>query len=274
MKSVNLYILTRNVNKETKALYEKTLSDREEIIKVREEEYALISEIVDRLIQLTDSQNVFENWYYSFTIPHIGKEFDLLKIGRNHIVNVELKSREVEEDKILRQLTQNRGYLKHLGRTIYSFTIYQCADGTAKLVKYKKGNLVESSFTELVSRIETLEEPLEDGIENLFKPGDFLISPVNTPDKFLENQYYLNNQQNFIKQMILKGIGRKTRYWGISGAAGTGKTLLLYDLARSLSALCTAESCQRDIIFWPADSGMLTLSKSDHLQKTIYQNMT
>ena len=32
-----------------------------------------------------------DNFYYSYTIPHIGKEFDLLKIDKSCILNIELK---------------------------------------------------------------------------------------------------------------------------------------------------------------------------------------
>ena len=44
---------------------------------------------------------IFENWFYSFAIPQIGKEFDLIKIGKNRVtVNLELKSQNVYEEKI------------------------------------------------------------------------------------------------------------------------------------------------------------------------------
>lgn len=50
--------------------------------------------------------------YFNFSIPRISKEFDCLWIGDNTIVNIELKSRNVGEDKIKKQLVQNKYYLR------------------------------------------------------------------------------------------------------------------------------------------------------------------
>lgn len=236
MRAVNLYILTRNVEKHTKAMYEKALSERNAEIKVREEEYDMILRIVRNLLSYHCSFSVFENWYYSFTIPQIGKEYDLLRIGSNHIINVELKSQEVSEDKVIRQLKQNRSYLYHINKTIYSYTFMVYTDGTARLMRYTpEQGLKEASFRELLTHIKTMKDPLQEGIEKLFKPADYLISPIHTPQKFLEGRYYLNNQQENIKNSIIKGIKEGRRLWGIQGSAGTGKTLLLYDLARTLA---------------------------------------
>ena len=49
--------------------------------------------------------------FYSFQILRLGKEFDLLQVKENQIVNIELKSGAVSEDAIRRQLIQNRYYL-------------------------------------------------------------------------------------------------------------------------------------------------------------------
>ena len=34
----------------------------------------------------------FDGFFVSYSIPQIGKEFDLLRFGRNYILNIELKS--------------------------------------------------------------------------------------------------------------------------------------------------------------------------------------
>ncbi len=47
--------------------------------------------------------HIFENYYINYEIAQIGKEFDILRIGENSVVNIELKSQK-DESKILKQL--------------------------------------------------------------------------------------------------------------------------------------------------------------------------
>ncbi|EKO4622878.1 hypothetical protein V6I23_000600, partial [Campylobacter coli] len=63
-------------------------------------------------------QDIFENYYISYKLPHIEKEFDLLKIGEDTIINIELKSEYIEENKILLQLKRNHYYLSMLNKKI------------------------------------------------------------------------------------------------------------------------------------------------------------
>lgn len=43
-------------------------------------------------------------FFYSFQIPRLGKEFDLLQIKEDQIINIELKSGVVSDEAIRRQL--------------------------------------------------------------------------------------------------------------------------------------------------------------------------
>ena len=45
--------------------------------------------LVDLLLQKNIKFEMLDNFYYSYTIPHIGKEFDLLKIDDEIILNIE-----------------------------------------------------------------------------------------------------------------------------------------------------------------------------------------
>ncbi len=97
---------------------------RDKDIKIRSEEIELIRVLAARLSIRDKSSETMNGWFYSFTIPQIGKEFDLLKIGRNGVVvNVELKSQPVSEEKIKNQLEQNKYYLSHMSNTIYNCTL-------------------------------------------------------------------------------------------------------------------------------------------------------
>lgn len=230
MKALSLYLLTRDIEDEELPVYEQVLSKRDEEIKFRREEIETIKRLVD-CISDSISLKELDGFFYSFSIPQIGKEFDLLKIGTNKVVlNIELKSRMIELQKIEKQLERNRYYLNHIARRIYSFAFVQDKE-RVHLYQYD-GRLKECSLKVLVDVLGSIDEFIDDNIESLFKPQDYLVSPLNTPEKFLNNKYYLTSQQEEIKNDILKGLQNGNALWGLTGSAGTGKTLLLYDIAR------------------------------------------
>lgn len=235
MRAINLYSVSREMDKEIKPLFEKALSDRESAIKIRDEEIGQIRQLVDVFLKKGVENYCFEDWFYSFSIPQIGKEFDLIKIGSdNVIVNIELKSQEVSLERIRKQLVQNRHYFSHIANKIYSFTFMNCGD-EARIYRFEGDEIRGSDFDELIETVKNVKVAVNEKIETLFRPGNYLISPLNTPEKYLEGKYYLTNLQEIIKEKIISSLASERGLWGISGAAGTGKTLLLYDLVRKLS---------------------------------------
>lgn len=179
-----------------------------------------------------------DGFFYGFSIPQISKEFDLLKIFENDVVvNIELKSNDIALDKIEYQLRKNRYYLSHLKKKNYSFT-YVDSGENGKIYSYDGDKLLESNIEEIAQLISLKGTFIKENIESLFKAKDYLISPINTPQLFVEGNYYLTGQQEEIKNKIINGIdNREHKIWGIQGSAGTGKTLLLYDIARTLGQM-------------------------------------
>ena len=229
MKAINLFVLTRDIDSDVLSEYEYALSSRNKPIKFRLDEIDLIKTIVDIFLFRKADLSVYGGWFYSFTIPQIGKEFDLLRIGENTIINLELKNQFVDLKKIEKQLKQNRYYLSHLKKTVHSFTVIR--DDNKKLRVYKfEDSLKNSSFKELIEKIQEDSFYLDSDIEDLFDPCYYLVSPISTPDRFLKHEYFLNNQQLDIKRSIMNS-DPDNRLFGIKGSAGTGKTLLLYDIA-------------------------------------------
>ena len=217
--------------------YECALSGREKPIRFRCEEIDIIREMINEFFRQHASQNVYDGWFYSFTIPQVGKEFDLLRITGDSVVNLELKSQAVDESRIEKQLIQNRYYLGHLKKEIFSFTLVKDEFCNLKLFRYENG-LRNSSFAELLQVLDLERSLITDNIEEMFDPCVYLVSPINTPDRFLRGEYFLNTQQSHIKKEILRrGYG----LFGIKGSAGTGKTLLLYDIALELGK--TRKTC-------------------------------
>ena len=169
MNAINLYALARVEELDTFVKFEKQLSKRDKLLRFQQHEMDSVVSFVDFLFFHSRKLDIYNNFYFSYSIPQIGKEFDLLRINDEVVINIELKSEAVEEDDI------NRYF----------------------------------------------------GVSN------FLVSPLNTPDIFLQRAYFLTQQQEKFKKEILDSlyVESEIQFIGLTGAAGTGKTLLLYDIA-------------------------------------------
>ena len=233
MKSISIYAITRNQNIGQLQKLERQLSRREHFLKMREWELGSMKALVVRLEACMEEVYALR-FFYSFQIPRLGKEFDLLQIKEDQIVNIELKSGVVSDEAVRRQLLQNRYYLSVLGRTIHSYTYISSQNRLVRLTNHD--HIAEADWDELC-RLLKRESPDYDGnIEELFRTELYLISPLREPERFLQKEYFLTAQQRDIERQILKGIRAKhSGYYWFSGLPGTGKTLLLYDLAMKLS---------------------------------------
>ena len=91
-----------------------------------------------------------------------------------------------------------------------------------------------------VSRDELYKELIKDcdefdDINKLFNPSNYLISPFNSTKKFMEEEYFLTEHQEEIRTNVMKVVETSTtEFMALTGAAGTGKTLLTYDIAKEL----------------------------------------
>lgn len=215
------------------------MSKRSHYLKIKEWEIEGLKAFSDRLnCVMKDAPEL--TFYYSFTMPKLGKEFDLLRVNDDFVVNVELKSGNVTDDIIRKQLQQNRYYLSTLGRNMYFYTYISRQDRLVRLSN--SGRLVDTEWDELASVLERQKNPYKGHIEELFKEDKYLISPLTDPGRFLRQEYFLTLQQKDIRKSILKNIRNKDgsirhKYsvQGFTGLPGTGKTILLYDIAMQLS---------------------------------------
>ena len=202
-------------------------------IDIRKSEMEDLQSLVEELYAVKSSISIFDQFYVGYEIPQIGKEFDLLRFGEDCVVNIELKRTSTEE-KIQKQLIRNEYYLSYTGKKIYNLCYEE---------KTKKIYLLQSDGTLEVVNSEILEgilrsqkiQHIED-INSLFNPSDYLVSPFNSTNKFLDNQYFLTHQQEDVKAQILKSldISKSANFISVVGSAGTGKTLLVYDLSKEL----------------------------------------
>ena len=233
MKSLSIYTLTRNQSIEHISKLERQLSGRKFPLKIRTWEWGSMRALAAQLEM--HMQEVYSlRFFYSFQIPRLGKEFDLLQIKDNHIVNIELKSGVVSDQAIRKQLIQNRYYLSVLGRPIQSYTYISSQNRLVRLTHHD--HIVDADWERLCEDLQKEGTNYEGNIEDLFRAELYLISPITDPVRFLKKEYFLTSQQRDIKRQILKRIRTEhTGYYSFSGLPGTGKTLLLYDIAMKLS---------------------------------------
>ena len=233
MKSVSIYALTRKQNLSNLSRLEYHLSGREKPLKMRTWEINSMRALVDQLEKYM--QEVYRlRLFYSFQILRLGKEFDLLQVKENQIVNIELKSGAVSEDAIRRQLIQNRYYLAILGRPVRSYTYISSQNRLVRLTNHD--HIVEAEWEQLCAELQEKSADFSGNLEDLFQAEWYLISPLTQPERFLKKEYFLTAQQKDIERQILKSIRiKRGGYYHFSGLPGTGKTLLLYDIAMKLS---------------------------------------
>ena len=209
------------------------MSGRGYFLKMREWELDSMKAFVRELE--THMDEVYALWFfYSFQIPRLGKEFDLLQIREDQIVNVELKSGAVSDEALRKQLIQNRYYLAVQGKTIRSYTYISSQNRLVRLTNHD--HLADTDWEQLCSELQNESEDYKGNAEALFQAELFLISPLTEPSRFLKKEYFLTAQQRDIERQILKKIRlERTGYYWFHGLPGTGKTLLLYDMAMKLS---------------------------------------
>ena len=233
MKSISIYALTRKQNMEHLQKLEQQLSGREHMLKMKEWELESMRALVDQLELYMQDVSALR-LFYSFQIPRLGKEFDLLQIREDQIVNIELKSGTVSEEAIQKQLIQNRYYLSVLGKPVQSYTYISSQNRLVRLTAH--GHIVDAEWEELCIDLRQKSENYEGDIEDLFRAELYLISPLAEPDRFLRKEYFLTSQQRDIERQILNKIqAKESEYYWFTGLPGTGKTLLLYDIAMKLS---------------------------------------
>lgn len=184
-------------------------------------------------------QNIFENYYIGYKLPHIEKEFDLLRVGENTIINIELKSEFTDENKILLQLKRNYYYLSMLNKKIVCCVYIKHKN----LIYILENNRLKVYAVDLLILNLGKIKDYTEHLDTLFSPLNFLISPFNNTTSFLNDKYYLTQQQEEIKTDLLKKI-RNNKIFSIEGVAGTGKTLLIYDIAKNLQNNCIVHCAQ------------------------------
>lgn len=230
LKRVNIKSLLQANESLSVAEFKRFLEHYE--IEIRGAEIEDLRCLANALSVADSSIRVFDGHYVGYKIPQIGKEFDLLRFGAEYIINIELKSTSTEE-KIQKQLLRNKYYLNFIGRMVYAFTFV--SESKELYLLQEDGQLEKVKIDLLVTLLANQKMDGSEVLDALFNPSDYLVSPFNSTKKFLAGGYFLTQQQEDVKFKILGSLKppKVARFISIIGGAGTGKTLLTYDIARS-----------------------------------------
>lgn len=225
VKSTNLVSLLnakKDLSSEVFSTYRENIG-----FSLKENEYLDLRSLVKKILEESPFMYNLDGYFIGFVINQISKEFDLLRFGKDSIINIELKTQSTHE-KMKEQLLKNRYYLSFLKQDIFSFTYVVNEDQLYHLDEH--GNFKETTFSFLVEKLKSQELFEIDNVHSLFDPTNYLVSPFNSTEEFLVGHYFLTDHQMNIKKEILGN--RKNRFFTIQGAPGTGKTLLIYDIAK------------------------------------------
>lgn len=202
-------------------------------IKIRDSELKDLEILVNHLKSHCKDPKVFDKYFVGYSIPQIGAEFDLLRIDNETVVNIEIKRKSSAEE-IEKQLLKNRYYLKFFGKRVYSFTYIS---EERKLYYINKSETL--SIIEIRHLIQLLsKQDVKDNVnlDIYFQPSNYLVSPFNSTQEFVKKEYFLTKHQEVFKRKIISlVISEDISFLSIKGKAGTGKTLLIYDIANELN---------------------------------------
>jgi RecG-like helicase len=202
-------------------------------LKIKTNELNPLVALIENLEKSDDTFSLVEyNYFYiGYKIPQIGKEFDLLRFDDELILNIEYKREISNIEKIKKQLLRNKYYLQFLNKRIILIGYIQKDN---KLYILENDEIRELSNEELIKIIRNNDKCKEYDLNSIFKASNYLISPFNKTKQFVEQQYFLTVQQEEIEYDIFDYIEKGDKLFLIEGDAGTGKTLLVYHLAKEL----------------------------------------
>ena len=230
---INIHLLSRAVKPQTfNRLWQHASGNHNSI---KPHEISSLRALADGLMTCGTKIQHMDGFFFGYTIPQISKEFDLLKFTECNVLDIELKSQTVPLESIISQLQQNRYYLSHLQKETALFTVVTDSMNCYTLDKH--GRLRQVPLSKLAEHIVGMGVSYLSGIEGMFRPSRFLVSPLNEPTQFIRKEYFLTGAQEAIARDVLRQINKPApfRFISLVGRPGSGKTLLLYDIAREVS---------------------------------------
>ncbi|WP_273720237.1 PhoH family protein [Leuconostoc mesenteroides] len=171
-----------------------------------------------------------DGWFLGTDLTVI-PDFDILLFLDSFILNIDLKRQITNDDLtnyVSKKFKQQSRIFRVLNKTVYNL-VFVVEDNS--LYHFDPSTEIFStySFEDLFQLILSSNILFENKIEQL-TPSEFLINPWKDKDDFIHQRYWLSNtQQKISDSIICSGI------YGVTGEAGTGKTLIACDVMRKMS---------------------------------------
>lgn len=215
----------------------KTLSDKtfeyfksHHQLEFRDGEIDDLASLIGCLTESGCSISDLDYFVVGYKIPQIGKEFDVLRFGKEYIVNIELKARG-DEEKIRKQLARNRYYLSFAGLQTYHYMYLSESSSLFELSE--SGEVEKVEISKLVTLLKEQNFSQIHNVDDFFHPASYLVSPFNSTERFLGGEYFLTSQQEEVVDILVKQLHASlSGFVSLTGTAGTGKSLLAYHFAR------------------------------------------
>ncbi|MGQ2287395.1 hypothetical protein ACT5YT_09125 [Leuconostoc suionicum] len=234
LKPANLRKIASNIESESIKYYLKDLG----VLSIRERELQGIERLVRHFM---DEEVSLKFFYIGYSMPKISKEFDLLAFDQMHrVVNIELKSQaDYDEEKVRKQLINNKYYLSQVAKDIKLFTYNSDSDIIYTLTEQDELETTDISSmhlffaSEFYRFLSTFDSIDVGNLDSLFKVNLYLVSPFRETQAFLEGNYLLTQHQQVLQNNILKM--NESGFYDVNVPSGNGKTLMLYDTVKKLS---------------------------------------
>lgn len=193
--------------------------------KIELKDFKLFSNLVSKLLK---EEEDIGGWYLG-TDLQVVPDFDVLWYGENYVLNIDLKDEWHDDtsNKVIKKFDQQTRIFRLLSKSVRHFAFDA---STESLYEYNNSELINREFTDLVDFMQKNKTYDSKNLIDDLELADYLVSPLNDVKKFLDEKYFLTQDQKCIEDKCLKpGV------FGIKGIAGSGKSLIAYDIAKKLN---------------------------------------
>lgn len=157
MKNINLLSVIEAYRKLKVELFQKLMNSNgisvDKMKGIKDYELDGIEALVNNMLKTKDDISIVDNYYLGYSIPQIGKEFDLLRFGNDYVINIEIKTESTIE-KIHKQQEKNKYYLSFLGIDIHIYTYVSKENKLYKLlIRNDRNTTREVPFAELCNKL-------------------------------------------------------------------------------------------------------------------------
>lgn len=197
----------------------------------------LINKFINKSLRIP----AFESFHFGYKIPQINcGDFDFLKINKTNVVNIEFKDISLVgtgdferiKNKLLDQLKIRNNLLSVFNREVISIGFIFNKDDLF-FYRLEENQLHEISTTDILLFLACSGTDFSISmLSDVLNRESLNISPINSGSTSVEKLYDLTDQQQAAVNMIVK---LDSRYYIVKGGAGTGKSLVAFELANIFS---------------------------------------